>query len=51
MTQEIKAVQISGEDVHGECMFAINKNSKFTGTYIAAQTRQEAIQRYNQFKA
>ena len=44
-----KAVQVAGEDVNGDCMFAINKNGKFTGTYIAGQTRKEAIQNYKKF--
>lgn len=45
----LKAIQVDGEDVNGECMFAINKYGKFTGTYIAAQTREEAVQRYKKF--
>ena len=43
------AIQVAGEDVHGDCMFAIKKNGKSTGTYIAAQTRGEAIRRYKKF--
>ena len=43
------AIQVAREDVNGECMFAIKKNGNFTGTYIAAQTRKEAIQNYKKF--
>ena len=43
------AIQVAGEDVHGDCMFAIKKNGKFTGTSIAAQTREKAIQNYKKF--
>ena len=43
------AVQVAREDVNGECMFAIKKNDKFTGTYIAGQTRKEAIRNYKKF--
>ena len=43
------AIQVAGENVNGDCMFAIKKNGKSTGTYIAAQTRGEAIQRYKKF--
>ena len=43
------AIQVAREDVNGECMFAIKKNGNFTGTYIAAQTRGEAVQRYKKF--
>ena len=43
------AIQVAGENVNGECMFAVSKNGNFTGTYIAAQTRGEAIQRYKKF--
>ena len=43
------AIQVDGEDVNGECMFAISKNGKFTSTYVAAQTRGEAVQRYKKF--
>jgi len=43
------AIQVAGEDVNGDCMFAINKNGKFTGTYVAGQTREEAIKNYKKF--
>lgn len=43
------AIQVAREDVNGECMFAIKKNGNFTGTYIAAQTREKAIQNYKKF--
>ena len=42
-------IQVAGENVNGECMFTIKKNGNFTGTYIAAQTRGEAVQRYKKF--
>jgi uncharacterized protein YuzB (UPF0349 family) len=45
----LEAVQVAGEDVNGDCMFAIKKYGKFTGTYIAGQTREEAIQNYKKF--
>jgi hypothetical protein len=42
-------IQVAREDVNGDCMFAISKNGKFTGTYVAAQTREKAIQNYKKF--
>jgi hypothetical protein len=42
-------IQVAREDVNGDCMFAIKKNGKLTGTYIVAQTREEAIQNYKKF--
>ena len=45
----LTATQVVGEDVNGDCMFAINKNGKFTGTYVAGQTREKAIQSYKKF--
>ena len=42
-------IQVAREDVNGDCMFAVSKNGKFTGTYIAGQTRKEAIQNYKKF--
>jgi hypothetical protein len=43
------AIQVAREDVNGDCMFAIKKNGKFTGTYVTGQTRKEAIQSYKKF--
>ena len=37
------AVQVAGEDVNGDCMFAINKNGKTTGNQYNALDEAHAI--------
>ena len=47
MTQEIKAVPISGEDVNGMTWYSINKNGRPTGDQIKALDRTQAVDIWN----
>ena len=47
MTQKVKAVPISGEDVHGMTWYSINKNGRPTGDQIKALNRAQAVDIWN----
>ena len=43
----LKAVPISGEDVHGMTWYSINKNGRPTGDQIKALNRAQAVDIWN----
>ena len=43
----LKAVPISGEDVHGMTWYSINKNGRPTGDQVRALSRTQAVDIWN----